>query len=421
MHVPSQEVSPKTSPGRSDELDALFGNQPFISLKDFQEDKNLQVPDDIFAGAPEEIRNVFDEYDLYQRKFTYNLKRIPEGGAIATGSFLEDGSNRIPTNNYIGIKYGPGRYYMMMSWHKPASADDPRPGGKTQGKGIDFTIDDVFADAHDEYMLKAQLESYNRRKKIVAKENLRKKFDFDVTGNTEGLTQAAPAQPDHVEQLDKMLKLYETQKKPEVDWVKALASLAVIATPIIQAIVNRKPDDTMQKMMMLMFANEKDKSAQFLELVKNQHGPSTGSDMMKQMLDVVMGGLDIRKALNEEKEDKDDVVTKVIGAIEKILPVVAIIAASKNNPQNIPMINAGKAFVQSDPAFQEVLGDPVKRAEAVTRLDEKYGCEQTDAVLSVMGLPRPAECQANYQRYSTRGTPPEGEDNVPVNPETETT
>jgi hypothetical protein len=122
--------------------------------------------------------------------------------------------------------------------------------------------------------------------------------------------------------------------------------------------------------------------------------------MMKQMLDGVMGGLDIRKALNEEKEDKDDVVTQVIGAIEKILPVIVMMAASKNAPQNVPMINAGKAYVQSDPAFQEVLGDPVKRAEAVTRLDEKYGCEQTDMVLSVMGLPRPAECAGNYQYYS---------------------
>jgi len=402
--LPQVPVDSGPSPAqKSDGLEALFGNKPYISLADFQANKDLEVPDDLFAGAPDEVREVFDAQGLYQRKFTYLLKRIPEGGAQATGSFLEDGSNRIPTNNYIGIKYGPGRYYMMLTWHKPASPEDLRPGGKTAGKGFEFYIDDTFADPHEEYILKQQLESYERRKKLVAKQSIKKQFDMDMSMGTSP-TQPAE-QPDHVAQLDKMLKLYEGQKKPEVDWVKALASLAVIATPIIQAIMNRKPDDTMQKMMMLMFASEKEKSTQFLELVKNQHGPSNGSDMMKQMLDVVMGGLDIRKALNEEKEDKDDVVTKVIGAIEKILPVIVMMAASKNAPQNVPMINAGKAYVQSDPAFQEVLGDPVKRAEAVTRLDEKYGCEQTDMVLSVMGLPRPAECAGNYQKYSVFRTP----------------
>jgi hypothetical protein len=149
-----------------------------------------------------------------------------------------------------------------------------------------------------------------------------------------------------------------------------------------------------QNAMMTMMIQMSDKSTNnLIEMMKANQGVGSGSGVMKEITDMVMSAVDLKEALGGARETPFDKIITMVGAV---LPqLMAVAAMNKQAQMNDPRVMLAKTYVAHNPEIQSVLKDPAKTSEMIRSLDDVYGYEQTDAILGVMGLPRPDDCPRN--------------------------
>ena len=365
-------------------------------------------------SAPPELREMIETHELYKKKFTYHLRKLTEDGPLDGAAFLESKANLAPTYNYIGVKYGPGKYLVRLMWRRAVTEDrENMSAGKMKSMDTEVLIDDSFTEAHEEYLLKAQIDSMNRKKQMVEKQKLKHQFDVSLadTAPAEGIETSE----DKIEQMKKMMEIMNLQKRPETDWAKILAAIAVVAAPIVTALVNRQPvapvahNESFEKMMMLMFANEKSNSQQLLELVKGGARGTDPMDSMQKLISTLGGVVDLKEALHPSQDKEEGVIDKILSMVDKSLPVILALSAM---PKGAPQRVAGEAMVRAIPEVGEVLADPAKVVATVDALDAQYGVAETDQLLEGLGIARPPQCVGKVEEATVVEAPHPSEQKV---------
>ena len=411
MIITEQEAGSSGLPGESP---GGFGlpSQQYVDMNAFRTSGDFTYEDETFNNLPIEVRDIIETYDIGRKKFDYHLLRQAENGSFDGSAVLENGAQKLPTYEYVGIKYGPGKYRLRIMSRK--SVNDTDPDGKQPGRikayDTEFIIDESYQNNHEEYIINAQMKSIERKKAIIERQKIKSHFDTSVTS----LDPVKPAEQDIMGQMKAMMELLQGQKKPDTDWMKVIALVSAAVTPIVTALITRQPaaqvtqqphDNNFEKIMMIMLASEKEKSKEMLELAKQTMKPVDPMGEMNKLMGVLGGIVDL-KQIGMQKEEEEDTVTKILGMVEKSLPMIMMFAAM---PKGSPQQNAGVAMVQNIPEVQEVMESPDKFIDTVNALDGKFGCKSTDMIIKTMGAQRPVECNANYSNPAYADPAPQQE------------
>ena len=365
----------------------------------------VMAPDEM----PEDIKAILEENGLGEDGGSYQvyLKDISgENHNANTAAILERYANRIPHYDYVARRFGPGEYLFTFLW----VAINPDNGQKkTFTKNVKFAISEKLRDIHEDYLTEQiQIRARKRResfRNMKMKSSLEDGIDAALYGK-EGEEKQESAE----EMLLRMATFTKTMREalgggpaaPQpVDWAGILSAAAPFIPPLIALFSDSgrtKMEQSMGMMKALMDMQQKS-SDQTIALLSKQNGPTSSGEMMKEMMTMVMGAIDLKAALTEKEET---VVDKIMGAVQGVLPLV--LAAGMNKQQNGPQAQMARQYIRNDPTMQQ-LENPKIRSEVIRRFDATIGWEQTDALLGIAGMERPEECPREKGEQYMQGDP----------------
>lgn len=372
-------------------------------MYDFSEKGN--EPDLEELDMPDEIRSVFDQFDISKRKFTVILKEIT-GSAETDSAYVKSWTKQIPSFEYIALEYGPGEYAMHFTWRSSAKEEGPR----NRNERIFFTIGENRRDDHDDYILEKRMKKSKSTVRKAQREKMRSTIEGAILGND------APQQ--HQDLKSQFQEFAQTaaimgykvggqNDGPKVDWASLLSAIGPLIPSILGALneASRSRNEMMDKMMLMMMNQNQSSSNQMVEMLKIQK-PQGGGDNFREAMGLLMEVADFKKAMNPEKEG---VVDKIFGMLEKVAPQVGnmMLMGQQQRQKSIEMQMA-KGFVNNSPDFQKAKEDPEMLNEIIRRTDASFGWEHTDVLLNeVWGAPRdvsvcPRKPQERYPQGDER-------------------
>lgn len=359
-----------------------------------EEDENTNaseiggIPDD----TPDEVRNFVAANDVAD-KYTVMLKRKPEGGGTAQS--IKNYTNYYPSVDHIGKTYGPGDYELVFSWRGEGMSGKKEP--ITRGFKISLP-EDVWGEIYED-------DLYDRRRKRTDKKT--KQWEEDAAKVRAQGGMAAPAAAPS--ELDVIRKALETAKslgipvggtvKPEKEAPKrsfmdrlaealpAITALGAIVSPIVVAIIQKPREKADTTLTSTLLAHALNKPAE---------------NPMKDVMPFLLGSLkqimEVKQSM--EPEEKESMVERIIGKIAPLVPTVLAMAT-----QGPAAVNANPIVqqVRKSPDFQVLAEDPEALIMTVQRFDERYGFQNTNDILSVAGLARPAELAGNQALFPSKG------------------
>lgn len=385
-----------------------FGGAEFFSQEAIYGDEDT-------SDMPDEVRQFFDSHDFSEVPFKVMLKQIPEGGSSADESYVKGWKNQVPSLDYIANEWGPGSYVIIFNWR----GKDPETGrARNMGERVYISISDKYQEQYEDYQEKRRIEKAVKRKKELERIKHAREVDEAISGQSENtaLSQADPLQAGQ-QYIEKMSRAADMLGwKRGFDW-EGLMKMLIPALPAALGYLTNKQQQTVERqdrMMTLMLTTMQNNTQQLVEAMRNQNGPQSGSDMMKEMFSMVTGAMDIKSALNGEN-NKESIVDKICKLVEGVAPMIVQMAAMpRQQREAMPAYQAAKAYVDTDPTFQAARNDPDVLHMLVERWDGFYGWEQTDSILEVGGLARPETCprtpdkryKAGDPRNESQGAPP---------------
>lgn len=362
------------------------------------EDEQREI-EGINEDTPDDITDFVRANDVAD-KYTVMLKQKPDGGG--TAQTLRSFANYYPNVNTLGREWGPGSYSLVFSWRAKNLAN------KMETVTKEFKIElpiRAWMHEHNQFLMerakKMQLET-EEEMKVEAMRNR-------IVGPS------APVQPvSDFENLKKMLELAKSigvpiggPAKPEpkekekksftdrmVDMAPFIVAVGGVVGPIVTAIITRpKPPD--------------DKSTQnmLLQHLLTQRPPEDTT--MKSVLPFLMGSLkqimDFKQSM--EPEEKQGLVEKIF---DKLAPMVPQVLALATMPRPQLEANPMVKMARNLPDVKNMQADSELAFMGIQRLDEVYGFQQANDIMTVFGLQRPPELQDNYQTFPSVGFGPDG-------------
>lgn len=346
--------------------------------------------------TPDEIKD-FVLRNAVADKFSVMLKQKPDGGGKE--QTLRSFSNWYPNVNTLGKEWGPGHYILVFSWRGLGIS------GKKEMITKEYEIDlpeRAWLDEHEIYLE----ERARKRREKMTKEWEEKAAKDRIQGF--GQAPAAPA-PSELDVIRKALDAAKSlgvniggkvAEKPAKSFTEALAdavplitALGAIVSPIAVALIQKqreKPDNTLTN-----------------TLLQHVLSKPQAEDPMKQMVPFLMGSIkqifDLKESM--EPPEKETIVERIIGKLAPMVPAV------------IAMASQGRAAVDANPMvkmarnsadFQTLANDPEALIIAVNKWDATYGFQQTNQILMVGGVERPAETAGNMATFPSKGFKADG-------------
>jgi len=181
--------------------------------------------------------------------------------------------------------------------------------------------------------------------------------------------------------------------------VDSFVKIGAMIMPVALALINKMGNGGTSLVNMMLEQSQKH-NQNLIELMKVKDGEGSGSRMIKEIKDMVVGSLDIKETINGSNE-QDSTVNKVLEAVISIAPMLAAFVGMKREQiAASPLAGPARQYINNNPDFVEVMGDRSKIILLVKNLDAKVGWEQTDAVISFGEIERPSECpRMEDQRY----------------------
>lgn len=405
--VPKEPRKTPDGPGNAEE--PQMGRDPIDSLFGTSSPGFLHKPEDDIDVIPDEVQSVIDQYDIDTKKtgFTCILKRCHEGQNDTQGAYINSWRKSAPTLRDIALHYGPGRYLILLQWKQSEYNDEQgRHVQRNKSESISIIIDEAFRDMHEEYILDMRVQLAERRRQKLNKAKMSAKIDSQLSlfgeEKEDGKQQSMK---EYVRDLAEQASALGFQRGNGF----SLEKVAPLAIPLLQYLEKKseaerqRQDQFMMMMMQIMTQNQN----QMVEVMKNQSGPTSGSEIMNEMSRMVMNSLDLKKSI-EESNQKETVVDKVFSLIEGVAPVIVQLATMpKQKAQQSPMYGIAQQAVSNSPEIQEVMGNPEYLRQLVNRLDPQLGTRQVDRLLELAGESRPEECMDNYNVFPEMPQEPE--------------
>lgn len=355
----------------------------------------------ITEDTPDDITDFVRANDVAD-KYTVMLKQKPDGGG--TAQTLRSFANYYPNVNTLGREWGPGSYSLVFSW---------------RAKGLNNKMETVTKEFKIELPARAWLHEHNqflleRAKKMQLQTEEELKVEA-MRNRIVGPT--APVQP--VSDFDNLKKMLDLAKsigvpiggpaKPEpkekekksfsermVDMAPAITAFGAVVAPIVVALITRpKPPD--------------DKSTQnlLLQHILTQSQKPQEDGVMKSFVPFLMGTMkqlmDFKQSM--EPEEKQGLVEKIFDKLAPMVPqVLALATMPKPQLEANPMVKMARNL----PDVKNMQADTELAFMGIQRLDEVYGFQQANDIMTVFGLQRPPELQDNYQTFPSVGFGPDG-------------
>lgn len=338
---------------------------------------------------PDEVLGVLDEYGLYNGKpFRTIIKELPEGcDDPSLGAFVKSFSKTVPTIEYLGRNYGPGRYCIVFTWKQK----DPEQGRMiSKSSNVLLEVSDKYEAEYREYQHQQKLSRLKKRKESVQDALLENQLESSLLsdGNEKGSKQDAKEYVKEMLSFNEQLGL----KRGGIDWDKVLPVLATALPLVFKAIqeMGANTRQQQQQLMTLMLTQSNNYNNQLVEVMKNM-GPQNGTDTMKEFREMLTSAIDMKELLQPNKPDT--LADKIFSMLETVGPQLLQIAQmSAQARARDPRIAMAKNFVQNSPDFQALADSPESQSNLIRKLDTFYGWQQTDSILQVMGWQRPDDC-----------------------------
>ncbi len=356
---------------------------------------------------PDEVLGVLDEYGLYNGKpFRTIIKELPEGcDDPSLGAFVKSFSKTVPTIEYLGRNYGPGRYCIVFTWKQK----DPEQGRMiSKSSNVLLEVSDKYEAEYREYQHQQKLSRLKKRKESVQDALLENQLESSLLsdGNEKGGKQDAKEYVKEMLSFNEQLGL----KRGGIDWDKVLPVLATALPLVFKALqeMGASTRQQQQQLMTLMLTQSNNYNNQLVEVMKNM-GPQNGTDTMKEFREMLTSAIDMKELLQPNKPDT--LADKIFSMLETVGPQLLQIAQmSAQARARDPRIAMAKNFVQNSPDFQALADNPESQSNLIRKLDAFYGWQQTDSILQVMGWQRPDDCpRIDEQKFpaGAQGQPPE--------------
>lgn len=395
--VPKEPKSTPNGPEGNEE--PMMGRDPVQSLFGTSSPGFMHTPEDDIDVIPDEVQTIIDQYEIDTKKtgFTCVLKRCHEGQHDSQGAYINSWRKTAPTLKDIALHYGPGRYIILLQWKQNEYDDEKgRHVQRNKSETIPIIIDEAFRDMHEEYTLDMRVQLAERRRQKLNKAKMSAKIDSQLSLFGEEKDERGQPQnvKEYVRDLAEQASLLGFQRGGGF----SLEKIAPLALPLLQYFEKKSEleRDRQDKFMLMMMQVMNQSQTQMMELVKNQNGPTSGSEIMNEMSRMVMNSLDLKKSI-EDANQKETVVDKVFNLIEGVAPVIVQLASMpKDKAKTSPMYGIAQQAVNQSPEIQEVMGNPEHLKQLVNKLDPQLGTRQVDRLLELAGESRPADCMNNY-------------------------
>lgn len=354
----------------------------------FGEDSHAKLirMDDDEINIPDEVQILFEEQKLSKRKFACTLRNAVGGTNAHAGGYIRGWDRQVPTIDWIAQNYGPGDYSLSFTWR---GADPETKKTRSFIESIYITIDEKYRDQYEKLQMKRQIELAKEKRAMLEKAKISRSlettlFDDGRGGNGKEL---AISYVNEVSELAEKLGWKNSGGNNIGDVLKACVPFipAIVGFLNNQAQAARERDE---RFLTLLVSMSSQSNNQMLEILKTQSANNDGGHMMKKMSDMVMSAIDLKEAINPEKQSTID---KIVEIVTSVAPVVLGMATmNKQQRERHPMYGMAKSYVNNSPEFQQMQNDPDVLQGVIQRLDSYYGTEQTNGILSVAGLQRPA-------------------------------
>lgn len=349
-------------------------------------------------AIPQKVLDILEENKLAGKMFTCILRSIHEESERP--AYVKTFHRKVPTLEWIGKNYGPGDYELAFKWEHT----DAFGNTKWQGEDVPITISDKMEAEYKKHQMDIKLREMGERRKKVNEAMLEQKLESQIYNDNPGNENASPLEVGklylkQVIETNRELGLGGNQLVPQkgVEWDKILT----VAAPLVVSLLSnmqeqaRRQEEKSEKFMLMMLQMSNDSNSKIMELMKSQQtGKGAGEAYIKEFTDMVKGVVDLKELVNGGTPQKETVVDRIFGIVERVAPEILKVASMRQAERMAdPRYYAAKGLVAANPDFQAVMHDPKLLAEFIGRLDETLGWEQTDQILEVGGIKRPDVCQ----------------------------
>lgn len=387
-------------------------NDPMAEL--FGPGSNTRLIGNPEDQVPEQVRALFDQYGLGQKGFQCALKELPEGANIGDGvqtsaqntRYIKGWSRAIPSFEYIKNNHGPGLYVLSFSWRQLKAEGD---GTEAKYEEVVIEISPKAAEEHRKFILQNKIKNASEVSTQVRDELIEKKIEGQMVGALTG-DDPNKAREDPTEAAKKYLTgLMDTAKalglpvgqQKTIEWDKLIAVAAPIVTALItaNADASRRREEDFNKLLLMMMSQGQAANQSMLQMVTSMQGGGTGQHFIKEFTEMVKGAFDLKQMLNPPEETLGDKVFRVIEAVApQVLTIAQTMAQRAPGAPLPPVAQMAAGYVNKDPDFQALKGNPAELKKTVDKMDDYFGWEQTDMIMNVMGFQRPAACPRDPAR-----------------------
>jgi hypothetical protein len=367
-------------------------------------------------SIPDELAAFMEENNFSVKSFQIVLKRVPVGameGTASNASYVQSWTRTIPSQRIIKLEYGPVNYYFQVIWAETIVDEKTGSRGtKRHHEILPFSIDESCELEYLNHQREKRLQAAIKMREKAQQAKLNRRFDKEVFGDDIDLLEEKDKKPvqsvkeyvSEVAEAAKALGMVPAGGAPNngpkpPSFMEQLLPMLPMIVPGISALMKLSSDraaetrNQMQAMMMMMLTKGESHNAQIIELMKAAQGQGSGASLMKEVMGLVMGAVDLKRIVQGEPETLGD---KIFSMLEKIMPqLLAVVAMSKAQP-NAPQVVMGRtmaqAYMDNDPDFGRAMGDPVESVKMFAKLDDLYGWRQIDELMAAVGKTRPANC-----------------------------
>jgi len=356
----------------------------------------IVTPDD---DMPDDLRALFESEGLFNKSYTVDLRELPGGLDDGNDHHLGSFRKTYPTADYLTNHFGPGTYKLVFFWQ----GDDPDTGRRVKRTDSHIMrISEKTRPIYKEFQRQLRIKNSKIHNEQIREAKMEKALEDDL-GDALGDRDEKQSAKEYLHEITTVARELGLTSRG-TDWNGILQSMAPFIPVLITAMsesrrIERERQDNFMK---LLITTMNGSNSQMIELMKSQQPPSSGTEVMKEMTSMIMSSLDLKSAMEGQKETVSD---KIFGVIESLAPTILSIASQpRAQQQTNPMVNMAKNYMATNPDFQQ-LSDPEVLSEVVTKLDSFYGWQQTDDILRVAGKTRPESCPRKAEQRYPQGDP----------------
>lgn len=333
---------------------------------------------------PDELQQLFNEFDLGKIKYRIQLKQFPDP-ELGKSEYIKSFSNHVPTVDWVAMEYGPGKYLYNVIFRRK----DPETGMyKNRAREYEFTISNKFQTQYEEYQFQKRIKRMKDEKDMVRQVRHTSEIEQAITGGGEKQQSPKEYLMELTETATKLGLINNGNKAGGFNIQEILTAVAPFLPSLITAFTERAraQSDRFDKMLMLMIQQQNDSSNKLVELMKGLKGPTSGTDQMKEVRDMIFSAIDIKKSING---DTESIADRIFNLAQGVLPqILSIAQMSQQQRAMSPQYMLAKSYMERNPDIQAMKENPAIREDVIARFDETFGPEQTNTILQVAGIPR---------------------------------